>query len=81
MNTANTITARQTTRAPRKTVAEKRAEEQAARDKRDFWLVTVLYKSGSCKHFECRGKSVAIRKLRRLVSFHASPVYLAMHWG
>ena len=42
----NTVTTRQTTRAPRKTVAEKRAEEQAARDKRDFWLVTVLYKSG-----------------------------------
>lgn len=49
--------------------------------KRDFWLVTVLYTSGSCKHFECRGKSVAIRKLRRLVSFYASPAYLAMHWG
>ena len=49
--------------------------------KRDFWLVTVLYKSGSCKHFECRGKSVAIRKLRRLVLIHVSPVYLAMHWG
>ena len=31
----NTVTTRQTTRAPRKTVAEKRAEEQAARDKRD----------------------------------------------
>lgn len=31
----NAVTTRQTTRAPRKTVAEKRAEEQAARDKRD----------------------------------------------
>ena len=31
----NTVTTRQTTRAPRKTVAEKLAEEQAARDKRD----------------------------------------------
>lgn len=31
----NTVTTRQTTRAPRKTVAEKRAEEQAARDKQD----------------------------------------------
>lgn len=31
----NTVTTRQTTRAPRKTVAEKRAEEQAACDKRD----------------------------------------------
>lgn len=31
----NTVTTRQTTRAPRKTVAEKQAEEQAARDKRD----------------------------------------------
>lgn len=31
----NTVTTRQTTRAPRKTVAEKRAEEHAARDKRD----------------------------------------------
>jgi hypothetical protein len=31
----NTVTTRQTARAPRKTVAETRAEEQAARDKRD----------------------------------------------
>jgi hypothetical protein len=35
VDTVNTVTTRQTARAPRKTVAEKRAEEQAARDKRD----------------------------------------------
>jgi hypothetical protein len=35
VDTANTSTARKTARAPRKTVAQKRAEQQAASDKQD----------------------------------------------
>ena len=46
----NTVTTRQTTRAPRKTVAEKRAEEQAARDKRDQDFKVGFANAYSARH-------------------------------